>query len=415
VETSIDNYRVHQEKDKAEKEKQQAQEALRRTEEQLRQAQKMEAVGRLAGGVAHDFNNLLTIIKGYSELLLTSLPFEDPSRGFIEEIKKAGDRASALTQQLLAFSRKHVPKPASLDLNTVVSDMEKMLGRLIGETIELVTIQAPDLRSVTDLSQMGQVIMNLAVNARDAMPGGGRIAIETSNVDLDSAYLPTAMDYQPGSYVLLKVSDTGRGMDEATLAHIFEPFFTTKEPGKGTGLGLATVYGIVKQCGGHILVNSVLGEGTTFKIYLPQAGAEPAGEQPTVVLPPIPCGNRTILLAEDEEGVRKIAHYVLQMSGYQVLVAQDGREALEIAEKHADPIHLLVTDTVMPHMGGRELAKRLQPVHPEARVLFMSGYTDDAVGSDDGAPPPGLFLQKPFTPQALVVKIHEAFGSIHPI
>jgi PAS domain S-box-containing protein len=378
-------------------------------EEQLRHAQKMEAVGQLAGGIAHDFNNLLTAINGYSDLALRRLDPEDPLRRSVEEIRKAGERAAALTRQLLAFSRKQVLQPLVLDLNSVVSDMERMLRRVIGEDVELGTALAHDLGSIkADPGQIEQVIMNLCVNARDAMPQGGRLTIETANVHLGEEHAARrAGDLAPGPYVVLRVTDTGLGMDERTRERIFEPFFTTKGAGKGTGLGLSTVYGIVKQSGGGVSVASEVGRGSTFEVYFPRVGegareyrrgTEPEGELR---------GTETVLLAEDEEMVRRLTREVLEIYGYRVLVAAGGGAALLICERHEGPIALLITDLVMPEMNGRELAARLASLRPEMKVLFMSGYTDaSATGQgefEDGSD----FIQKPFTPVALARKVRE--------
>jgi len=381
----------------------------KRLEEQLLQAQKMEAVGRLAGGVAHDFNNLLTAIIGYSELLLMSFVPGNPRRKDVEEIKKAADRAAALTRQLLAFSRKQMLQPQVLNLNLVVTGIEKMLRRMIGEDIELVTILDAELGLVkADPGQIDQVIMNLAVNARDAMPQGGKLTIETKNAYLDEEYAQQHVEVQPGPYVMLAMSDTGVGMDEEIKSHLFEPFFTTKEVGKGTGLGLATVYGIIKQSGGHIWVYSEPGQGTTFKIYLPmiEGVVEPAG----LPLPPDETlhGAETILLVEDDSLVRELASRVLIRHGYLVLEAYDGEKALRICQEYQKPIHLLVTDVVMPGgMSGRQLAENMTTMHPETRVLYMSGYTDNAIVHHGMLKPGITFLQKPFTPEALARKVRE--------
>jgi two-component system cell cycle sensor histidine kinase/response regulator CckA len=377
-------------------------------EEQLRQSQKMEAIGRLAGGIAHDFNNLLTAITGYSELSMQQLGKEDLLLGNLQEIKKAGDRAASLTRQLLAFSRKQVLQPKVLDLNLVVSDLERMLTRLIGEDIELCTVLEPKLASIkVDPGQIEQIIMNLAVNARDAMPQGGKLTIETKNVLLDDEYARKHIAVTPGPFVMLAVSDSGSGIDPHTQSRIFEPFFTTKEGGKGTGLGLSTVYGIVKQSGGNIWVYSEVGRGTTFTIYLPstddhvQTHTRGFGNERGLA------GTETVLIAEDEEVVRKLACRVLRMYGYQLLEAADGNEALLICESHLAPIDLLITDVIMPGMGGAELANRLTELRPETSVLLMSGYTDSAMvhhGVLDGG---ANFIQKPFSPEALAIKVRE--------
>jgi nitrogen-specific signal transduction histidine kinase len=379
----------------------------RQLEEQLRQSQKMEAVGRLAGGVAHDFNNLLTAISGYSELMLRRLRQGDPLRHNAEEINKAGNRAASLTSQLLAFSRKQVLQPKVLDLNIVVADMDKMLRRLIGEHIELVTILEPQLWSIrADPGQLQQVILNLAVNARDAMPEVGRLTIETSNIELDDENARWHVGVRPGRYVMLAVNDTGFGMDSQTRERVFEPFFTTKEVGKGTGLGLATVYGIVKQSGGYVWVYSEPGRGTTFKVYLPRVDAPAEAvarprETGTLV------GTETILLAEDDETLRPLAKGLLEKLGYRVLDAENAERALALAAAHGGPIHLLVADVVMPGASGRELARRLAQTRPDTKVLYISGYTDDAI-VHHGMLEPGLhFLQKPFTPAALARKVRD--------
>ncbi|MBZ5671215.1 MAG: PAS domain S-box protein [Acidobacteriia bacterium] len=379
-------------------------------EGQLRQTAKIEAIGRLAGGVAHDFNNLLTIISGYGQLLQERLSPE--ALGPVEEILKASDRAATLTRQLLAFSRRQILAPQVLDLNSVVANMEKMLGRLIGEDIELATVQQPGLGRVkADPGQIEQVIMNLVVNSRDAMPEGGKITIETANVHLDKTYARRHPGATPGPQVMLAVSDTGMGMDAETLTHVFEPFFTTKEKGKGTGLGLATVYGIVKQSAGYIWVYSEPGRGSTFKIYLPRV-EEPGREaEPAKAGSELAKGSETVLVVEDEEGVRSLVCETLESHGYKVLEARGADDALSIFEQYAEPIHLLLTDVVMPQMGGKELAKRLSSVHPETKVLYMSGYTDNAIvrhGVLEGGTP---FLQKPFVPQTLVRKVRQVLDT----
>ena len=381
----------------------------KRLEDQLRQAQKMEAVGRLAGGVAHDFNNLLTAIIGNTQLLWRDLGDQHPSRADVEEIRKAADRAAALTRQLLAYSRRQVLQPEVLDLNTVVGDMERLLRRLIGEDVALETRLAPGLGKVrADRGQLEQVIVNLAVNARDAMPQGGTLTLETADAELDAAFVVDHPGALIGPCVMLAVTDTGAGMDTETRAHLFEPFFTTKEVGKGTGLSLATVYGIVKQSGGYIAVSSEPGHGTSFKIYLPRvadAGEPAAAARPLAAAPP--GGTETVLLVEDEEAVRQLAAKLLRKAGYTVLVAADGRAALALAEQHMGPVHLLLTDVVMPGMSGPELAVQLTDRRPGARVLYMSGYPGDAA-AQRGALAPGIaFLQKPFLPEALVRRIRE--------
>ena len=387
---------------------------VRRMEEQLRQSQKMEAVGRLAGGVAHDFNNLLTAISGYSDLLLHRLPEYSTLRRDVEEIRKAGDRAAALTRQLLAFSRRQVLQPKILDLNTVVTKMGPMLGHLIGKDIELSTDLSPSLSRVkADPGQIEQVILNLAVNARDAMPDGGRITIATADAALSPAYAAVHPEVRPGPHVLLSVADTGQGMSDETQAHLFEPFFTTKERGKGTGLGLATVYGIVQQSGGHIRVSSAADRGSTFLIYLPRVEAPEDGARGSdrPLLPHPSPGTETVLLAEDEEVVRRLAREILSGNGYKVLEAGNGREALLLSEAHRGEIHLLLTDVVMPKMSGRELGERIRLQRPDLRILYMSGYTDDAILRqgvlEDGIP----FLQKPFTAEGLARKVREVLDS----
>jgi PAS domain S-box-containing protein len=379
-----------------------------RLEQQMRQSQKMEAVGLLAGGVAHDFNNLLTVINGYSDLLLSgSIPAET-APNLIEEIRKAGERAASLTRQLLVMSRNEMVQPVALDLNSVVSSMEKMLQRVIGEDIALAAVLQPGLGLVrADQGQIEQVILNLAVNSRDAMPRGGHLTIETATVMLDAAYARTHPSVQPGTYCMLAVSDTGCGVSDEVKARMFEPFFTTKEPGRGTGLGLATVYGIVKQSGGGIGVYSEPGLGTTFKIYLPlisstsQVGVDAAS--PVV----LPRGAETLLVAEDDPMVRGLLRCVLKGAGYNLLEAESGTEALRLAQEAEVPIDLLITDVVMPQMSGRELAERLHQKGGPLRVLYLSGYTNDAVVRHGVLQAEVSFLQKPFTPAALTRKVRE--------
>lgn len=392
----------------SEKEKAEAIKALRKSEEQLLQSQKLEAVGRLAGGIAHDFNNLLTVIRGYSELTLKRLGEEDPLRRGIEEINSASGRAASLTHQLLAFSRKQVMQPRVLDLNSIVANIEKMLRRMIGENIEMRTVIQPDLGNVkADPGQLEQVIMNLVVNARDAMPYGGKITIETSNVYLDDSYAKQYVSVGSGAHVMLAISDTGIGMDEETKQHIFEPFFTTKELGKGTGLGLSTVYGIIKQSEGSIWVYSEAGRGTTFKIYLPRVSASAEDYRLPSALNKVATGTETILLVEDADIVRKLATEVLESSGYRVLQAKSGEDALLLCEQEETRIHLLLTDVVMAKMSGKELADRLAPLRPEMKVLFMSGYTDDSIVHHGVLDPRVSFIEKPFTPGGLTQKIRE--------
>jgi len=378
-------------------------------EQQLRQAQKMEAVGRLAGGIAHDFNNILTAITGYADLLLEDLGATDPRRQDADEIHKAADRAAGLTRQLLAFSRQQVLQPTVLEVNKLVSDLEKMLRRLLGEDVQLATRLAPTTGRVkVDPGQLEQVIMNLAVNARDAMPNGGKLTLETGNVDLDEAYAADHYPARAGPFVLLAVSDTGTGMSEETQAHMFEPFFTTKEKGKGTGLGLATVYGIIKQSGGFIWVYSEVGRGTTFKLYLPRVEelAERASQPAQAPARPAR-GSETVLVVEDEAPVRSVARQVLERHGYTVLEAASAESALDIVTRYSGTIHLLLTDVVMPGLNGRELASRLAGLRPDARVIFMSGYTDDAVTRHGVLEPGSAYVQKPFTPDAIARKVRE--------
>ena len=383
-------------------------------EQQFQQAQKMEAVGRLAGGVAHDFNNLLTAILGSADLVLDDLKPNAPEREEIQEIRRAALRAADLTRQLLAFSRQQVISPTVLNPNAVVANMDKLLRRLLGEDVDLRTVLTPEPGAIkADPSQLEQVVVNLAVNARDAMPGGGKLTIETQNVQLDEQYTRGHVSAQPGSYVMLAVSDTGSGMDAATQARIFEPFFTTKEQGKGTGLGLATVYGIVKQSGGWIWVYSEPGHGTTFKIYLPRVTEAAAPAAPSPVLPISVRGSETVLLVEDDEMIRALVQKVLKANGYTTLVAESGPAALRLAGQHDGRIHLLMTDVVMPGMNGREVAERLAPAHAGIEVLYLSGYTDDAI-VHHGVLEPGIaFLQKPFTPAVLVRKVREVLDAAH--
>jgi two-component system cell cycle sensor histidine kinase/response regulator CckA len=381
----------------------------RQLEEKFRQAQKMEAVGRLSGGVAHDFNNLLGVIIGYAEFLQESLDPENSLRDSVDEILKAGKRAASLTRQLLAFSRQQVLDPKVLDLNVVVLDMDKMLRRLIGEDIELSTVLGPDLgRLKADQSQLEQVLLNLVVNARDAMPQGGKLLIDTQNMMMDEAFVRRyPYPVQPGPYVCLTVTDSGIGMDAETKARAFEPFFTTKEKGKGTGLGLSTVYGVVKQSGGYIDIYSAPGAGTTFKIYLPRVDDAITTDAPIGAATSF-TGNETILLAEDESSLRTLTRNTLELCGYKVLEAKDGLEALEVSERFKGPIDLLLTDMVMPGMGGRQLAQELTRRRPEIRLAYMSGYTGQAVGSQGPVDPGSVFLLKPFTREMLTRKIREA-------
>ncbi len=381
-------------------------------EERLRQAQKMEAVGRLAGGVAHDFNNLLTVIIGCGELLLQALPPEGPTRPLAEEVARAGERAASLTRQLLAFSRKQPLAPRVLDLNGLVADLEPLLRRLIGEDVELATVLQPGLRPVrADPGQLEQVLLNLAANARDAMPHGGRLTVETRNVNLDEGYARLHPEVRPGPYVLLAASDTGHGMTAEVKAHLFEPFFTTKGPGQGTGLGLATAFGVVKASGGHIEVYSEPGAGSTFKVYLPRAedARRPGKSYPgNTATPP---GAEAVLVVEDEAAVRALTGRVLRGLGYAVLEAASGEEALRACGPGGSRVDLLVTDVVMPGLGGRQLAERLLAVHPGMRVLYLSGYPDDAVVRHGILEREANFLQKPFTPAALAQKVREVLDA----
>jgi len=374
--------------------------------EQLRQAQKMEAVGRLAGGVAHDFNNLLTAITGYSEMLLNTLEETNPMRKDVEEINKAGQQAALITHQLLAFSRKQALEPTVLDLNAVVADMDGILRHFIGEDIELLTVLEPNLGHVmADQGQMGQVIMNLVANARDAMPHGGKLTIETANVDLDENYAARYASVPPGPYVMLAVSDAGLGMDKETLSRLFEPFFTTKDVGKGTGLGVSTVYGIVKQSGGDIRVYSEPGHGTTFRIFLPrveEAVAEAGAEE---VLIQTLTGSETVLVVEDEESIRSLIGQFLRRQGYTVLEASGGDDALDLCTKHGGPIDLVITDVVMPGLSGPELARKLATPCPGTKVLYVSGYTEHASLRNGFLESGAAFLQKPFAAEALAREV----------
>jgi CheY-like chemotaxis protein len=372
-------------------------------------------MGRLAGGVAHDFNNMLQVIRGYSKLLLKRHGEKDPSREYIQEIRKAEEQASSLTNHLLAFSRRQLLQLKVINLNEIIHEMQKMLCRLIGEDVELVTHLDPQLGPVKgDPSQMEQVIMNLAINARDAMPRGGRLILETANHTVDEAEATAHTELHAGPYILLTVTDTGTGMDPDTLSHIFEPFFTTKEKEKGTGLGLSTVYGIVNQSDGHILVHSETGQGTTFRIFLPQvdemAPALPHPDHPRSTAH----GTGTILLVEDEAGVRKLVAEILRTSGYTVLIAHHARDARSMAERHSGPIDLLITDVIMPDMNGREVADQLLAMRPDLKVLFMTGFTGDAIlryGGPDSFKP---VIRKPFSPEALTRKVRELVGRRTP-
>jgi two-component system cell cycle sensor histidine kinase/response regulator CckA len=377
-------------------------------EAQLMQAQKLEAVGRLAGGVAHDFNNLLMAIMGYGELMRTSLTEDDPHYHYVEDILKATERAASLTQQLLGFSRRQIMQPQVVNLNPLVADMEKMLRRLIEEHIELKITLGPDLGAVkADTGQIGQIIMNLAINARDAMPRGGRLTLETANIEFAASHNCRFATAPPGRYVMLAVSDTGGGMEEATLAHIFEPFFTTKEDGKGTGLGLPMVYGIVKQNHGYIEVKSVSGQGTMFRIYLPRLAAPLETPRPKRTATAKLEGSETILLVEDEEALRTLLGRFFRLFGYNVLEARHGGEAMSICKRHQGLIHLLVTDVVMPRMSGPELADHAARLHPEMKVVYMSGYTDRDLAPYGALDPSKTIIPKPFRPMDLVKKVRE--------
>jgi PAS domain S-box-containing protein len=376
-------------------------------EQQFRQSQKMEAVGHLAGGVAHDFNNFLTIITGYGQMIQRNLEPGSSMRAHVDEILKSGERAAALTRQLLAFSRRQEFSPRMLDLNTVVGSTKNMIHLLIGNNIELLTVLPAGLGFVRgDPGQIEQIIMNLAVNARDAMPNGGSMTLETSNVELDEAYARGHVQVKPGSYVMLAVTDTGCGMDSSTQAHIFEPFFTTKDPGKGTGLGLATVYGIVKQHGGNIWVYSEPGQGTAFKIYFPRVETGAAKTEPHRAAAPELRGSETILVVEDEQAVRSLMVRMLRSMGYWVLEASRADEALMVCLRHKGPVHLLLTDVVMPQKSGRDLIDQLRPLRPDIKVLFTSGYTEEAlrrkVLERDAA-----FIPKPFTEETLARKVRD--------
>lgn len=379
---------------------------------QFLQAQKMEAVGRLAGGVAHDFNNLLSVILSYAEIIMGDLRRDDPLRADLDEVRKAGLRAKELTQQLLAFSRQQVLEGKVLDLDQCIAGIAPMLRRLLGAGIELTVLSGAPLGSVkADAGQIDQVLMNLAVNARDAMPDGGELTLATSDVELDREYARTHHDVRPGPYVMLMVRDTGTGMDAATVTRAFEPFFTTKMTGKGTGLGLATVFGIVKQSGGHLAVESQLGRGTTFRLYFPRVSGVVAMAPPESEEAEPARGAETILLVEDDDQVRAVALSILRRSGYEVLVAPNGGEALLICEKHPAKIDLLLTDVVLPRMSGRQLAERLVPLRPGMKVLFMSGYNDDAVLQHGVLDSGVAFLQKPLSPALLSKKVREVLQS----
>jgi len=386
-----------------------AEELLLRQDEQLRQAQKMEAVGRLSGGIAHDFNNLLGVVIGYSESIEQQLAPDDPLRKSAEEIRKAGERAAALTHQLLAFSRQQVLQPRLLDLNVVVSDLGTMLRRLIGMHIDLKLKLARQLGPIkADQSQVEQVLVNLVVNARDAMPEGGKLLIETSNLEVGETLIETFPFLRPGPHVQLAVSDTGIGMDADTQRHIFEPFFTTKSPGKGTGLGLATVYGVVKQTGGAVIVESEPGKGSTFKIFLPRAEEAVASTSSKEIVTRVPLGTGTILVVEDEEALLNLTAERLRASGYTVLAAHDGVQALELARSSDEPIHLLLTDIVMPRMGGLTLARTLSGLRPGIRIMFMTGHAEREVTADESLFSLSESIRKPFSHEQLIRQVRQA-------
>jgi signal transduction histidine kinase len=387
-----------------------------RLEEQLRQAQKMEAVGRLAGGIAHDFNNLLCIITGYTALVSDGLPPGDSSGEFLAEVTKAAERATALTRQLLAFSRKQMLVPRVLNLNTLLADLDKMLRPLLGEDVDLSLSLGEGLHPIkADQNQIEQILMNLAVNARDAMPRGGRLSIATANVALDAEALRDSPGIAPGDFIRLEVSDTGCGMDREVMGHLFEPFFTTKAQGKGTGLGLATVFGIVKQSGGHIQVKSAPGQGTTFRIYLPAFQQPESAESAAPAASATPRGGEeTLLIVEDEDGLRSLAIHTLRQRGYHILEASDGEEALEVSRRYAKPIHLLVSDVVMPRLSGRDLAARLVVERPDLKILFMSGFTDSALFRHGILSGEVECLLKPFAPKDLAQKVREVLDGPPP-
>jgi PAS domain S-box-containing protein len=385
--------------------------ARRVLEDQFRQAQKMEAVGRLAGGIAHDFNNLLMVICGYTEVLLSELDPGHLLHAKAESIQQASNRASTLTRQLLAFSRKQLLELKIIDVNTIVADMERLLRPLIGEDVELTTHLAPNVGCTrADAGQLEQVLMNLVVNAKDAMPNGGKLSIRTASVNLDDSYRPENTCIKSGPYVMISVSDNGQGMDRETQARIFEPFFTTKEKGKGTGLGLSTVYGIIKQSGGYVFVQSEMGSGTVFTIYFPRVDgpSEARGESP--ISQGAAGGSETILLVEDEDSVRQLVRETLQSRGYHVLEASNGNAALALAASHSDAIHLVITDVVMPGLNGHELIEKLSPARPAMKVLYLSGYAQDAFPKPHAGESQKAFLQKPFTLQSLSRKVREVLG-----
>jgi CheY-like chemotaxis protein len=382
-----------------------------RLEEQFRHAQKMEAVGRLAGGVAHDFNNLLTVITGYSDLLLAASDLTVNQRTALEEIRRSAERGGQLTHQLLAFSRRQPLEPTILRANDLIIQMEKMLRRLIGEDVELVTIPAASRDEVeADAGRLEQVIMNLVVNARDAMPDGGKLTIETATVSLSEHFSAKQLGVQPGPHVLISITDTGTGMDEETQIHLFEPFFTTKNPGQGTGLGLATAYGIIRQSGGAIGISSELGRGTTVSVYLPVAKRKVEREAEKASTGEL-TGAETILLVEDETRVRKLIVDVLKSRGYTVLEATRGEDALRLVSAHRGPIDLALVDVVMPEMSGPDLMRQIEPQRPKMRVLYISGYTDEAIVHHGISQSGAAFLQKPFVPDALARKVREVLDN----
>jgi PAS domain S-box-containing protein len=399
----------------AQRERADEQEHSRRLEEQLLLTQKMEAIGRLAGGVAHDFNNLLGVILGNCEMILKNLPTDSPARTRVEEIKMAGDEASSVTKQLLAFSRQQNFQPQVLDLNTVLSDLEPLLKRIIRESIHFELALGHGVGSIKmDRSQLAQVILNLVANARDAITGGGRLRIETSNIELDEAYAHEHVDVTPGLYVQLSVSDSGEGMDRETVSRIFEPFFTTKEKGRGTGLGLATVYGIIRQGGGHIWVYSEPGKGATFKIHFPRVRQASENVAPAASVAGASSVSETILLVEDSRLLAKVTRDFLEGEGYTVLMAANPREALRVAENHVGQIHLLLTDVVMPEMNGRQLAEQLLAQRPGMKVVYMSGYTNGILSEHSLQVADVAFVEKPFSQQALSRKLRQVLSQIHP-